>query len=57
MKNYDVVKLIGYCGYCHHIIYSDDDYIHEYDMFYHKYCDNQMNTYIDKFGENHRYGE
>ena len=56
MKDYDLVILIGYCSYCKNEVYSDVPYEEKKGEFWHSSCVGQMNTYVDEFGDNHRYG-
>lgn len=45
-------QILGYCSYCKDPIYEDDAYVVENEKLYHPDCYQQMNTFLDSFGEN-----
>jgi hypothetical protein len=49
---YEDKNIIGYCNYCKERISKDEPYVVYDEMKYHRDCFEQMNLYIDSFGDN-----
>lgn len=51
-NEYKDPDILGFCAYCKDPVFADGDFVSNNGGYYHLFCYNQKNLYIDDFGEN-----
>ena len=49
------VEIVAYCCYCKSPIYENNPHVVDNNEVYHISCFQQMNTFVDSFGDNINY--